>query len=172
MNDSWKDIPGYEGYYQASKNGSIRSIDRTILRAGIRVRIKGVVLKSSVGENDYPTVVLSKNGQYKTWYVHDLVAITFIGPKPIGHVVRHITNVKTNCKLSNLEYGTIAENADDRNKSGTAPIGEKNGRAKLTVSEVATIRSMIIVGKKAREIAAQFKVSEGTISNIKHNKNW
>lgn len=172
MSEYWKDIPNYTGYYQASKNGNIRSVDRSIIRNGVKVNIKGTVLKSSTGENDYPTVVLSKDGKNKTWYVHDLVAITFIGPKPKGSVVRHITNIKTNCKLSNLEYGTSSDNASDRNRSGTAPIGEKNGRAKLTKNDVTTINALLKIGRKATELAEKYGVSNATISNIKNNKNW
>ena len=72
----WKDIPGYEGKYQASTLGKIRSVDRTITRVdGKEIRIKAKTLSSNI-KNGYPHVNL---GVGKTVKVHSLIALTFLG---------------------------------------------------------------------------------------------
>ena len=77
----WKDIPGYEGIYQASNFGRIRSLDRVVLNRNIQNHVKGRVRVASPDQDGYLGLTLSKNGIHKSFHVHRLVAITFI-PNP------------------------------------------------------------------------------------------
>lgn len=106
-NEIWKDIPGYEGLYQASTVGLIRSIDRIDSNGRFH---KGHIFKPSINNWGYQLLCLSKNGVHKTEYVHQLIARTFI-PNPLNlPEVNHRDEDKLNNLLYNLEWVTPYEN--------------------------------------------------------------
>ena len=107
----WKDVVGYEGSYQVSVFGQVRSLERYVRqRRGSLYHVRPRILKSTlVGR--YPTVVLCIDRKAKIFSVHCLVAFAFLGPKPTSnHEVDHIDGVKTNNCVSNLEWVTRLEN--------------------------------------------------------------
>lgn len=109
-NEIWKDIPDYEGYYQASSEGRIRSVGREVAYNDGRVRIhNGKVLKPGMSRG-YLIVNLCKNGKVKALYIHRLVWMTFNGAIPDGLQVNHIDECKTNNRLENLNLMTCKEN--------------------------------------------------------------
>lgn len=107
----WAFIKGYEGLYEVSTNGRVRSIDRECVREDGRiVHFKGCERKQH--KRTYMTVTLSKNSKHETRDVHRLVAETFL-VKPNGaSEVNHIDGDKFNNKLSNLEWVTKGENLE------------------------------------------------------------
>ena len=113
MTEIYKDIPTYEGIYQASNLGNIKSLSRTVNngRGGFTL-IRERVLKLSVDSTGYNTVVLSVNGKKKTIKVHQLVAVTFLNHTPNGSklVVDRINNNRLDNKLSNLQIITQRQN--------------------------------------------------------------
>jgi hypothetical protein len=118
----WKDIPGYEGYYQVSNLGNVRSSDRVIhTRDGSPRFFKGVILKPRL-LNGYKYCSLSTNGDARTYQVHQLVAMAFLNHKPNGHslVVDHINGIKTDNRLENLQIVTNRYNLTKDKKSGTS----------------------------------------------------
>ena len=101
--ESWKPVSGFEGRYEVSDAGHVRSLLR-----------RKVMLKPGRGSSDgRPIVFLYAGGAASKRYVHDLVAQEFIGPKPPGHVVRHKDDDPWNNAASNLLYGTPAQNNQD-----------------------------------------------------------
>jgi len=105
----WKDIPGYEGAYQASDKGRIRSLDRISTDCnGVKTRLKGKILRAGKNRYGYLKVSLSCCGSRKTKTVHRLVALAFLGPSDL--TVNHINGVKHLNHLTNLEYMTYKEN--------------------------------------------------------------
>lgn len=115
--EQWRDIPGYEGYYQASSFGRVRGVDRIrVHSSGKRSVVRGKVLGLGYATKmRYPTARLSWCGVSKTYTVHNLVLLTFVGPRPEGMPhIRHLDGDATNCRLDNLAYGTVKENARDR----------------------------------------------------------
>ena len=116
--ETWKDIPGYEGIYQASDSGQIRSIDRIATRNdGIIKPIKGRILrnvKTGLPHQNYRAVTLSKNGKSKLYRVHRLVISAFLFVSK--NIVDHIDGDETNNNLSNLRYCTHRENASFSNR--------------------------------------------------------
>jgi len=116
----WKSIPGYEGFYEVSDHGHVRSVWRRVKygKHGLTV-YKGREIKQTLAKNGYFTVKLSNFDGPKTAYVHHLVLRTFVGERPITierGEIRHLDGNKQNNVLANLCYGTITENKDDWRK--------------------------------------------------------
>jgi hypothetical protein len=107
----WKDIPGYEGLYQASNLGGIKRV-KGIAWNGIKHHeIKERILKQQCNHPmGYAHVVLSKNGKTKTIRVHVLICLTFIGERPQGHHILHINGNPKDNRACNLRYGNAKEN--------------------------------------------------------------
>lgn len=97
----WRPVVGYEGLYEVSNTGLIRSLDRFV---GNRNRIKGKILSIRIEKNGYCSVALSKYGKIKRYKIHRLVAQAFI-PNPEGlPEVNHLDEDKTNNSVDNLEW--------------------------------------------------------------------
>jgi len=107
----YKDIIGYEGYYQVSNLGNVRSLDRQVnhFKGGLSLR-KGFLLKQEMTFFCYFRVSLSKNKTKKRLSIHRLVAETFIPNQHNKSEVNHIDGNKTNNRLENLEWVTSREN--------------------------------------------------------------
>lgn len=107
----WKDIPGYEGYYEVSTLGNVRSIDRFVKSPTTdRLPIKGKPKSVCTDKYGYLHVCLSK--EHKTWYptVHRLVALAFIPNPDNKPCIDHIDGDKLNNRLENLRWCTVKEN--------------------------------------------------------------
>jgi hypothetical protein len=105
MTEQWKAIEGYEGLYEVSNLGNVRSLDRTIRHSDGKVtNFKGQVLKYGVHYKGYLVVYLTKNSKKKSVKIHRLVATAFIpNPDNLPHV-NHKDENKTNNHVSNLEW--------------------------------------------------------------------
>lgn len=114
VDEQWVSIPNYEGLYEVSTLGNIRSVDHeTIATNGVTRRYKGKSLNPFKFKTGHLQVKLSKNGKQETRWVHQLVMLAFIGPMEDGKVVRHLNDVPHDNRLENLAYGTQAENMQD-----------------------------------------------------------
>ena len=111
MNESWKDIPGYESLYQVSNLGRVRSLDRIIMWEGGKRFAKGRILRQGLNSKGYMIVGLFSKNKRKNWQVHSLVALCFLGHEPnLKIVVDHIDHNPQNNKLENLQIITQSEN--------------------------------------------------------------
>ena len=110
--ENWKDIPEYEGLYQVSDLGRVKS-----LKFG-----KERVLKAGTNSSGYLMVVICKDKKQKTAMVHQLMAMAFLNHKPNGNtlVVDHINNVSTDNRLSNLQLISNRENTSKDKKGGSS----------------------------------------------------
>lgn len=160
MQETWKPVPGYEGLYEVSDQGRVRSLDRVVPNGSPGGRlIQGQPLKTAPAWGGYRRVCLPKN---KSFLVHCLVAAAFLGPRPDKHDVRHLNGNRTDNRLANLAYGDRAENLRDCYRYGShAPQG------RLTRDQIFEIRDLLASGRGVCEIAKQFKVHRDTISRIK-----
>lgn len=118
--EQWLPIIGYEGLYEVSDHGHVRSLDRTaITSAGVTRRIRGRIMNATVGGHGYLTVSLFRDGTRQTRNVHSLVVESFVGARPgRGIEVRHLDGNRLNCNLANLRYGTPQENQADKRAHG------------------------------------------------------
>lgn len=114
----WSDIPGYEGLYQASKGGQIKSLARTAANGR---RLAETIMRQG-RQGDYSKVNLSRCGQKRTFRVHQLIAKTFLADSYFpGAEVCHGDGIHTNNFVSNLRWGTTAGNHLDSVRHGTHP---------------------------------------------------
>ena len=137
----WKKINGFE-FYEVSNKGNVRSLDNYInCRGGFKRLHKGKILNKNIGTNGYYYVILPNK---TTRYIHNLVAETFIGERPIINNkladIDHIDNNKLNNDLSNLRYLDVNENRSrgskgkhkdnhmDKNPKSKKIIGTKDGK--------------------------------------------
>ena len=103
MQEIWKDVEGYEGLYQVSNFGRVKSLDRYVLRNGNSLFVKGIVL-SQLNNRGYLTVRLCNSGKYKNYLVHRLVANAFIHNDNNYSEINHIDENKHNNHVDNLEW--------------------------------------------------------------------
>lgn len=123
MEEIWKDIVGYEGYYQVSTLGRVRSVDKIVKGKNGSTRfVKGQILQPNLSEG-YLMVGLSKNGRHSTIRVHRLVAKSFISNPKNKRTVNHIDENKLNNVVENLEWATDKENCNHGNRTIKSSIG-------------------------------------------------
>ena len=119
----WKSIPTYEGIYQVSNLGRIKSLPRVKLNKGkFPFYLKEKILSLAKDKNGYYTVSLTKDNIRKTFKPHQLVAMTFLNHKPCGMklIVDHIDNNPLNNVLYNLQIITQRHNASKDKKNKTS----------------------------------------------------
>lgn len=132
--ECWKDIPEFEGYYQVSDLGRVRSVDRHIPNSrGVGTRLmRGKILSPRVMEPyGHLLVLLSMGSKRWTKCVHRLVLLTFIGPCPPGQESCHNDGKSSHNHLTNLRWDTHTNNMLDTRKHGTCggkPVRRSDGR--------------------------------------------
>lgn len=114
IDEVWKDIPGYEGYYAASNKGRIKSLSRDVYTNNKIIHTQDRIMNQTTNVGGYFYVTLSKNGSYKKCLVHRLVALTFIeNPNNYPHIDHIDTNIKNNCS-NNLRWVTPSLNMQNQ----------------------------------------------------------
>lgn len=105
MKEIWKDIKGFEGLYQASNFGRIKSLERHVKHNLVgKLLIKEKIRKTNITTAGYEYVVLAKDGKNKTYLVHRIIAETFIPNPNNKECVNHIDENKSNNNITNLEW--------------------------------------------------------------------
>lgn len=158
--EDWRDIPGYEGHYQISDLGRIKSLQRWDSLGRI---VKERFLNQRKEKNGYIRIYLYDGGGMKTrqrYLVHRLIAQIFIGPCPKGYQVNHKNSCRYDNRAGNLEYVIHAENIR---------LGKL---AKLSKEDVRKIRKLLNHGITQRAIAKKYSVDASTISGIVIGRTW
>ena len=161
-------IPGYEGKYEVSNTGKVRSLTRKVpCRNGVRV-VKGRVLKT-VKTDGYPKVSLSGKGRT----VHRLVAEVFVhrGRKD-QTMVNHIDNDRANNVYTNLEWVTNKENIQHGVRQRRNAYGERQGGSILTEEQVKSIPKLRESGLTLKEIGKMFGCDLTTVHYAATGKSW
>lgn len=163
--ETWKPVPGYEGWYSVSDRGRIR---RDLGERGTQA---GLILK--LRPERYLRVYLWKEGRGKFRTVHRMVAAAFLGVCPVGLSVNHKNGQKWDNRPENLEYVTHAENAQHSARVLGNHVGERNPNAKLTRAKALAIRKLCQTSRGQRpKIAARFCISLCQVNKIASGACW
>ena len=122
FDEEWRPVPGYEGFYEASTEGRVRSVDRRYLDSSGRLqRHRGCLLTplSAGPTRKYLKLRLHVGHERKTVSLHRIVAATFLGPCPAGMEVCHYDGDPRNNRVENLRYDTHWANIQDSIRHGT-----------------------------------------------------
>lgn len=137
MNEIWKDVPGYEGWYQVSNKGNVRSVDREFINSiGRKCFMKGVPIKPMLSKG-YLRVGLKRHQEVKRVPIHRLVAIAFIPNLNSYETVNHINGVKADNRVENLEWCTVRDNVRHAFTNNLGGYREKS-LGKLAIINEAT----------------------------------
>lgn len=178
MSEEWRPVKEYEGLYEVSSYGNVRSLPRFAKdRYGnYTLPVYEKILKQVLHGTGYLVVSLYNihNGysSRKVHRVHQLVASSFIGIQSDGQHVMHLDSNKRNNHASNLRYGSAMCNMAFQVDMGTFVYGDKVGTSKLCSTDVLKIRKMLALGLSGAKIGRIFNVSRTTVCGIKNNKAW
>jgi hypothetical protein len=170
MREVWKDIPGYESFYQVSNLGRVKSLPRFRKgRSGKPVAVRERIKAQITDARGYKLVNLFKNAVHEQYQVHQLVAMSFI-PNPLNKKeTNHKDGCKTNNNLTNLEWVTRKENAQHAARMG---LIKGNRKGKFTPNDIQIIRGRLQQGDSQSQIARDYKVDQSTISDIHTGQSW
>ena len=166
--ENWRDIPGYEGRYQVSDLGRVRSLPRIVERTYVRgcpptpTKRTGKILSSGVKGCGHMNVSLGANN---TYLVHRLVLLAFVGPAPKGCEARHLNGKPYDNKLSNLQWGTRLQNRADISAHAKL-YHRRQGSSQLSEQTIRAIKRDLAKSLKQKDLAKKYGVHINTINNI------
>lgn len=164
----WKDIPQFEGIYQISNLGKVRSLDRVLTEiTGITRKRKGSTISPGNNGAGYLFVNLWKNNKQHRFYVHRLVGKLYCNSYTNDCVINHLDGIKRNNAWYNLECTTASNNMKHSYANNLHKSGENHPNARLLNSDKEDIIVLLKSGKYSQlDIANKFNVSQALISKI------
>lgn len=177
MQEIWKDVVGFEGYYKVSNLGRVMTVAREFIKSNGRKCVVKERILSQGTVRGYKCVDLKVNGDRKTMRVHRLVAMAFIG-KPYKEMVNHIDGNKENNIVSNLEWATRSENEIHAYNTGlkksteshkSAIIKANKDRRSLSDETVRYIRNS---EKSQYKLAEELGISRASVGLIRQRKRY
>lgn len=165
-------VPGFEGLYEASDLGRVRSLDRTTADKR-KARILGRVLAPLRHTGGYARVMLWKGGAAHQTYVHKVVLESFTGARPEGLQVAHCNGVKQDNRLANLRWATPAENQADRERHGTGRTGVKRRTRQVGREMAVVIRTTHSrTGMTIAQLAKHLCLPRTTVADVINQRTW
>lgn len=172
--EQWRPIKGWEGRYEVSSHGRVRSLDRMVAtntpaRGPSFRKAPGKILSPTLNRYGYRSFVLVDSSCQKNAQVHICVCEAFHGSRPAGREVAHFDGDRTNNRADNLRWATRTENMDDARRIGRLIGDPDRPKYKLTAEQVLEIYQST---SSIRKLAAQYSVSESQISRIRARRVW
>jgi len=168
-------ITRYEGMYDISNFGRVRSLDRFCRnRWGTQRPVKSRIMVIGQTKYGYKQILLAKEGKSVKFFIHRLVAIAFIENASDYPQVNHLDGDKSNNCATNLEWVTSQQNCHHalENKLYEVARGEATGHAKLTENAVRNIRTQVANGIYHKVLATQYGVGRKAITKIVNRQRW
>lgn len=167
--EEWRPVIGFEGQYDVSNLGRVRSLPR---RDNLGRRIRGRILRQARSTSGYWQVCLAYAGTVKYQQVHRMVLESFCGECPSGMEGCHGDGDRSNNRLSNLRWDTRSHNHQDKRAHGTLVWGEAHPRSTLTSDDVVMMFELWASGLKQWEIAKRFGMSRSGVQKILSRGSW
>ena len=170
----FRDIPGWEGMYQVSNIGTVRSVDRTVGSVtGKTYNRKGKVLRQNYNEDGYKIVYLSRNARDITMGVHRAMGLAFIPNLDQKPMINHINAIRDDNRLENLEWCTNAENIKHSFDMGiSCNKGDNHPNRVLTMDMVRAIRQELATGKTPKEVSEIIGTKRRNVYAVRDRQNW
>ena len=170
----WKSVIGYEGFYEVSNLGNVKSLPRRMWNGRNYFTSKERILKPGFAgckardrKRQRLMVILSKDGKKENCLVHHLVARAFIGERPEGMVICHNDGNHLNNNKDNLRYDTQQQNIMDMYRHGG-----NYGKGRLNKDEVLEVRRLYKNGESIDDITKLFHVNKRAIIKIINNTTY
>lgn len=162
---NWKPIKGYEGRYEISDDGQVRSLPRTKSKGGLLKRYETV---------GYWRVCLYSEGSKKKneCFVHSLVLEAFAGDRPEGMQAAHLNGNRKDNRIANLSWETPKDNTGHKYGHGTLVRGDDNYNALMTDDKVRELRARYKNGERPKDLFEEYGISRGCGQNIIYGRNW
>lgn len=167
MTECWRQVPDFPGY-EVSDHGRVRSYKKRTGFGQVDIVDTPQRMLSETAGDHYPRVVLASDGASTHIRIHTLVLSAFLGPRPEGMECRHLDSDPHNNHISNLRWGTRAENVQDAIANGTfdGATGAAS-RRKFTSEQVRQIRRAHWgAGRSQRSLAKEWGASGGAIHKL------
>lgn len=169
QNEVWKSVPGYEGIYEISSNGKLRSLDRIDSSGHHRI---GRLMKPGGDKDGYLVTTLTKHAIEKRRRIHQLVLEAFVGTRPENTIGCHIDGNILNNNVSNLRWGTAKSNSEDMIKHGREYKGQRHWNIKINESIVREIFNMFYLGMSKNAISKKIGITDVHVGFILRRKSW
>ena len=173
MQETWKPIVGYEGWYDISDLGRVKRVKRghhtrpgLILKPSQTRKIWSAARHKFAIRYSFVNLYHGTKDSVRKKRIHNAVAEAFLGPTPTGKQIHHKDGKPANNRLDNLEHVTLSEHYNDRHD---ALRGEENGNSKLTIADV---RRVMASSEPANHLATKLGVSQGAILAIRWGLTW
>lgn len=178
--EEWRPVLGYEGLYEVSSLGRVKSLGRTMqysrIRKGVNEfvtrTIRGRIMSPGLSHGYRQVSLFSSEGARSGRWVHVLVCEAFHGPRPGNAEASHLNGVSSDNRAENLCWESASANQLRKREHGTMQAGERHRNAKLNWDSVACIRILDQAGVKPATIARSFMVSHKAISRILAGETW
>ena len=166
----WKSVQGFEGRYEVSNLGRLRSLDRTsVYKDGRVANIKGTMIKGAITKDGYLVVALNSSCRR---YIHRIVAETFFGKPEFRDTVNHKNGNKIDNRVDNLEYNSFKENNEHaRNNGLNSQHAEKCNLTKFSEQLVSALKAVSAeYNASNKKLAEIFGMSTTHVSDILSGK--
>jgi len=172
MEEIWKSIDGYRGYYDISNHGRVRSYRKMVKGRPVVCNKPQRALTLKQNGKGYLNIHLYYEGSYEQCYIHTLVLNAFVGKGRSNEECCHLDNNPINNRYDNLEWGTHKHNLLDFGTNKIVGKGEKNPMAKLSKETVLRIRQLAKAGLTYKEISDMTNVKRHNVGRIIRRQRW
>jgi hypothetical protein len=165
--EEWRSIPNFEGLYEVSDLGRVRSVDRIVRYSDGRVRVhKGQLIAAGRDpQRGYLSINLWRANKVTQVKVHRLVATAFVGVPLVGQWATHANFIRDDNERSNIGWSTPKQRAE-------AKLAARCGRQKIDRQTAISIRSRYLSGERQCHLRREFDLSQGQMSAICRGRSW